>query len=249
MVIPLVYILDDHPLIYQNLVESTLQQYDVLLFSEVSSFYAALKDRLPDAILLDIGLNHVLTGMEILQHLKDSHKTGLIPIMIITGQDIDFLTINPLQHGAIEIIFKPVKTYLLVALINKYTSNLINSKRIAVTSQANSIDLNCALFIENFDNLLERPDIFHLNISDVAKLMKISISTFERLIKKVYGQTPVKYFTELKLAKAEILVMSNQYSIIKIAEILGFSSDSHFINCFKKKFKASPRSYYTKKVL
>lgn len=247
--IPLVYILDDHPLIYQNLVESTVHQFDVVLFTEVRSFYAALSERLPDAILLDIGLNHTLTGIEILQHLKDSHKTGVIPIMIITGQDIDFLTINPLEYGAIEIIFKPVKTSFLIALIQKHSNISINSKRITVTNQSNSVDLNCALFIENFENLLERSDIFHLNISDIAKLMKISISTFERLIKKVYGKTPVKYFNDLKLTKAEILVMSNQYSVIKIADILGFSSDSHFINCFKKKFEASPRSYYAKKLV
>jgi len=241
---PLIYILDDHPVIYQSVVESTRSQFNIELFTEVRPFYIALGKYLPDVILLDIGLNHILSGIEILQHLKESHKTSHIPVLIITGLDIDSLKMKLFDDYATEIITKPVKAGFLVSLIKQYTKVVMHKKSLSPILKSSTLDMGYALFVENLENMLERPDIYHLKVTDIAKSMEISNSTFSRLLQKIYGKTPSIFFNDLKLTKAADLVMSNQHSLAQIAEILGFSSDSHLIYSFKKKFNATPRSYY-----
>ena len=144
--------------------------------------------------------------------------------------------------GANEIIFKSIEISLFVDILKKHTKSSINPTK--VDNQINSVDINSALFIENFKNLLDRADVFHLNMQEMASLMNISISTFERLIKKNFGKSPLQYFNDIKLAKSELLLINKQYSLADIANMLGFSSDSHFIHAFKKKFGKSPRTYY-----
>lgn len=239
--IPLVYILDNNPLIYQNLVENTIDQFEIILISDVRVFYTSVGEKLPDLIILDIGLNHLLSGIDILKHLKETVKTNHIPIILIADDDIEFINVNPYESGANEMILKSIKLSLLVEILKKYTEVSINT--IKVDNPFNSIDINSALFIENFKILLERSDIFHLNMQEIAILMNISISTFERLIKKNFGKPPLKYFNDIKLSKSEILLINKQYSLNEIANMLGFSSDSHFIHSFKKKFGKSPRLY------
>jgi len=240
--IPLVYILDNNPLIYQKLVQSTSEQFNIVLISDVFEFYTSIGQKLPDLIILDTGLNHLLSGIDILKHLKDSTKTNHIPIVLITDDDTDYYGNNPLELGANKIIFKSISLSLLIGILKEFTEVSINS--IKVDNHFNSIDINSALFIENFKILLDREDIFNLNMQEIAILMNISISTFERLIKKNFGKPPLKFFNDIKLSKSEILLINKQYSLTEIASMLGFSSDSHFIYSFKKKFGKSPRSYY-----
>jgi len=59
--------------------------FDAVGFGEGKPFFAALDDRLPDLVLLDIMLPGEY-GIEILRQLKASAKTKHIPVIVLTAK-------------------------------------------------------------------------------------------------------------------------------------------------------------------
>ncbi len=71
----------------------------------------------------------------------------------------------------------------------------------------------------------------------------LSYSYFSELFIKRYGMSPVKYVTKLKIDYAKELLVTNMYSITKIAEMCGFEDVYYFSNVFKKLNGVSPKKY------
>lgn len=63
-----------------------------------------------------------------------------------------------------------------------------------------------------------------------------------RLFKKSTGQTVSAYIMDRRLETAKAM-LGGKYSYSAIGYYLGFSSESYFIACFKKKFGVTPRQY------
>lgn len=61
--------------------------------------------------------------------------------------------------------------------------------------------------------------------------------------KEYTGMTIVQYQRKQKLAYAAQLLVSSQYQITEIAEILGFDSFSHFLRIFKEEYNMTPKEY------
>lgn len=64
-----------------------------------------------------------------------------------------------------------------------------------------------------------------------------------RIMKQELGVTPTQYITNLRLQYAANLLATTDYDILSISVQLGFSSLSHFITIFKKKFGMPPSKY------
>ena len=80
-----------------------------------------------------------------------------------------------------------------------------------------------------YSNIKER-----LTIEDVAYELGISESHFSRLFKQEVGISFSDYVREEKIKRAVNLLKHSDYSLIDIANYLGFSSQSHFTQIFKK---------------
>ncbi len=79
-----------------------------------------------------------------------------------------------------------------------------------------------------------------LNIEDLAFLCSLSLSSFKRKFKAVYGTSPNKYITSKRLDKAQTLLRTTKLSVSEIAYDCGFSDVSYFSKSYKKYFNASP---------
>ena len=71
----------------------------------------------------------------------------------------------------------------------------------------------------------------------------LSASYLSRLFKKELGISISDYILEKKIEKSENLLKYSDYSLVDIANYLAFSSQSHFIQTFKKAVGITPNKY------
>ncbi len=88
----------------------------------------------------------------------------------------------------------------------------------------------------------------YMDISEreVAEHCNLSYSYFSRTFKKIMNQSFTEYLNSYRLTKAEQLLSATDKSISQIADELGFSTPSYFIQQFKAKRDISPKQYRLK---
>ena len=97
----------------------------------------------------------------------------------------------------------------------------------------------CVVYI--YDHLHEQ-----ITIDKLGKLVKLTPSYLSYLFKKETGTTIHRFIQDKRLETAENLLKQSEYSCSEIATTLCFSSQSHFIKSFKKKYGITPKEYRMK---
>ncbi len=82
-----------------------------------------------------------------------------------------------------------------------------------------------------------------LTVADIARHSNFSEVHFRRLFIDAYGNSPLTYITDCRIAFACRLLRSGGFSIAEISEKTGFSDPKYFSTCFKKHTGYSPSQY------
>ena len=82
-----------------------------------------------------------------------------------------------------------------------------------------------------------------ITLEELADYTHLSPSYLSRLFKKELGISVSNYICEKKIEKAQNLLKFSDFSLIEIANYLAFSSQSHFIQTFKKLVGVTPKKY------
>lgn len=114
-----------------------------------------------------------------------------------------------------------------------YTGKMLLLKKSNVISK--SVIL-CMDYIYNHINS-------RITIDELADYTELSPSYLSRLFKKELGISISDYICQKKIEKAENLLKYSDYSLVEIANYLAFSSQSHFIQTFKKAVGLTPKKY------
>ena len=64
-----------------------------------------------------------------------------------------------------------------------------------------------------------------------------------KIFRESTGQSPMEYYTRLKIKEAKKLIREKNYSISQIADMLGYSSIHNFSRAFKTSVNLSPTAY------
>ena len=91
--------------------------------------------------------------------------------------------------------------------------------------------------IEQMEANLEDP----IDRDDLAKSVGLSVRQVERLFIKYLKTTPAKYYMELRLKRARLLLSQTSMSILDVSVACGFVSASHFSKCYREMFNHPPR--------
>lgn len=82
-----------------------------------------------------------------------------------------------------------------------------------------------------------------ISLGDLARVANLSPNHLLRTFKEVFGQTPHQYLTELRLERAQRLLLSTERSVTDICFAVGFQSVGSFSWLFRRRFGVSPASY------
>lgn len=103
----------------RELLEYTLTQsgYSVSGFENAEEFFTAVKNGIPDLVILDIMLPD-RDGMAILKELRQSPSTKHLPIIMLTAKSGQLDKIKGLDSGADDYMTKPFDIMELISRIN-----------------------------------------------------------------------------------------------------------------------------------
>ena len=84
---------------------------------------------------------------------------------------------------------------------------------------------------------LEEP----LTLGQLATQVGLSKRQLERLFRQYLKCTPARYYIELRLKRARMLLEQTSMPVTDVAIACGFISASHFSRCYREYFGKSPR--------
>lgn len=80
-----------------------------------------------------------------------------------------------------------------------------------------------------------------LTLDELAKHASTSRRQLERLFRRYLGCSPMRYYLDLRLARARQLLLQTEMPITDIAIASGFVSPPHFTKCYHDRYGRSPR--------
>ena len=86
-----------------------------------------------------------------------------------------------------------------------------------------------------------------ITLADICKKFFMGKSQLCKLFNDYIGESPIEYYSKLKMAEAKKLLIEDSLSISTISDMLGYSSVHNFSRAFKKAYGFSP-AHYRKKI-
>lgn len=80
-------------------------------------------------------------------------------------------------------------------------------------------------------------------LQELADMVGISLKKLKEGFKEIYGDTVFGFLLDYKLEYARQLLDSGSFNVNEVGLKIGYSTSSHFIAAFKKKFGVTPKKY------
>ena len=87
-------------------------------------------------------------------------------------------------------------------------------------------------------NMTEPP-----GLEELAEKVNLSLKKLKMGFKQIYGDTVYGFLFDYKMDYARQLLDSGSYNVNEVGLKIGYSTGSHFIAAFKKKFATTPKKY------
>ena len=100
--------------------------------------------------------------------------------------------------------------------------------------------------LEEFGKVLEWIDEnirSEIRIADLAEMMNLSLSSFERRFRREFHMTPKRYIMKIRIASACRDLLSTGRTVTEIAYDYGYCDQSHFCKEFRRLMGTSPGRY------
>lgn len=121
---------------------------------------------------------------------------------------------------------------IMLYLSHKYGSSFINYIKALSAPEKNS----------SLKKIVEASVYSSLNLSEIAFLANMSLSTFKRHFEKEYNANPGKWLQKKRLGHAKKLLEETQKKPMEIYADLGYTNFSNFSIAFKREFGLSPKN-------
>lgn len=81
------------------------------------------------------------------------------------------------------------------------------------------------------------------SLQELANEIGLNIKKLKEGFKQIYGDSVFSFLFDYKMEHARRLLETNQFNVNEVGIQIGYSTASHFIAAFKKKFGTTPKKY------
>jgi transcriptional regulator GlxA family with amidase domain len=141
------------------------------------------------------------------------------------------LSLIALEHG------RDLATQVAEQFIHERIRDTRDRQRMALRSRLGISHPKLLKAIGMMEDNLEEP----LSRGELGRLAGLSTRQLERLFRKYLARTPTRYYLELRLHRARLLLTQTSMSVLDVALACGFVSASHFSKCYREFFHRTPR--------
>lgn len=193
----------------------------------------------PEIVLMDINMP-LLNGLESIEKIREIDKN--VKIIIISGYCEFEYAQKALELDVFSYLLKPINYMKLFETLNKASANYIlnsNNKNLYLipTDSYTSSALDAINYInDNFTNN-------DLTLTFLAQKFHISQSYLAKIIKVKTGVTFSDYLNNLRVQHSIKLLRTQNYTVAKISELVGYSSQHYFSRVFKNVIGISPNKF------
>ncbi len=189
-----------------------------------------LKEKI-DLVLLDLQMPE-MDGFAVLQAMREAPWTQNIPVIVVTGRDLDENDLKRLNEGVAVVLQKGL--FGMDETIAHIGAALERKRRLSLDAQR--LVRQAMLYIhQNYAQPMTRADIArHINITE-------DYLTF--CFRQELGATPIKYLQRYRIHQAKTLLKNTQRNVSEIALDVGFSDSGYFTRIFHRETGLSPETF------
>ena len=164
---------------------------------------------------------------------KHYSEESITPSMAVVLNQI----MNFHLHDSVKKLYYKGKVYELLSLLFNKTDNSIDERCPFRSDEENVLKIKNAKDII-LNNMLEPP-----TLQELADEVGLNVKKLKLGFKQVYGDTVYGFLFDYKMEYARKLLNSGAYNVNEVGNKIGYSTASHFIAAFKKKFGTTPKKY------
>jgi len=177
--------------------------------------------------------NHIPFLSDSFQEKKYYAQEIMTPAMAVVLSQL----MNFNLHPSIEHLFIRGKLYELIALYFNKSSDadleqcpfLVDEENVRKIKMAKEIIL---------DRMAEPP-----TLAELSDEIGLSLKKLKEGFKQIYGDSVYGYLLDHKMDLARKMLESGKYNVNEVGLKVGYSTASHFISSFKKKYGTTPKKY------
>lgn len=140
-------------------------------------------------------------------------------------------------HSSLEKLYTLGKVYELISLYFNKVDNDDAQNCPYLEDEANVEKIQKAKKII-IENMVDPP-----TLNELANRVRLPLQHLKDGFKHIYGETVFTFLLNYKMEYSRRLLATKKYNISETSFEVGYSTPSHFIAAFKKKYGATPKKY------
>jgi putative uncharacterized protein (fragment) len=201
----------------------------------------------PDLILCDV-MMPVKDGYQTCREIKSDSQLAQVPVVMLTAKVESEDVITGIEAGADDYITKPFDVEILRSKINSLMKKREDMQHYYTNNQPVDGGEEKAIPTNPFMDAVVKTIEKHLEDSTfeakvLADSLNMSLPTLYRKIKQYSDLSILELTRNIRLKKAAQLLLTQQYSVQEVAEMVGFNDTATFRKRFTEQYNVTPSQY------
>lgn len=207
---------------------------------------------LPIHLNLEPNSNHIILIISIkVFHSFFSQVADLIHFLDDDNKDKKYYLDKALTPSEILVLNQISKEQMHDSLQNLYIKGKVYELLSLYFNKSQDDNQSCPFLDDedNVDKIKKAKQIIIENmaeppsLNELANLVELPLQKLNDGFKHIYGDSIFNFLLDYKLEFARKMLISKKHNVSEISLQIGYSTASHFISAFKKKYGTTPKQY------